>query len=125
MVLERGMTAIVDAAMSRFFSPESLAHPNPYVSSIRTTLLATDPVGYAGCCSAIRDMDHIAQLHKIAPPTLVIVGDRDVATPWEGHGEILAQEIPGARVVHLPGAHLSNVEAPHEFTAAVIEFLAG
>jgi len=41
---------------------------------------------------------------------LVIVGDRDVATPWEGHGEILVREIPGVRVLHLPAAHISNIE---------------
>ncbi|MDE3109137.1 MAG: 3-oxoadipate enol-lactonase [Acidobacteriota bacterium] len=123
MVLEGGMQAIVDGAMSRFFSPETLARPNPYPNSIRITLLGTDPVGYAGCCSAIRDMDHTGSLRKIAAPTLVITGDRDVATPWEGHGEILAREIPGARAVHLPAAHLANVEAPREFSAAVVEFL--
>lgn len=123
MVLQGGMKAIVDTAMSRFFSPETLTHPGPYVNSIRTTLLASDPVGYAGCCSAIRDMDHTDSLHRIAAPALVLAGDRDVATPWEGHGEILAREIPGARAIHLPAAHLSNIEAPGAFTAALIEFL--
>ena len=122
-VLESGVAAIADMAMSRFFTPESLAQANPYVNSVRTTLLATDPAGYAGCCSAIRDMDHTAQLHKIAAPTLVMVGDRDAATPWEGHGEILAGEIPGARTVRLPAAHLSNVEAPRAFTSAISDFL--
>ncbi|SRR5579875_115642 len=124
-VLTGGMKAIVDMAMSRFFSAEALAHPNPYVSSVRAMLLATDPFGYAGCCSAIRDMDHTGSLHKITVPVLVIVGDRDAATPWEGHGEILAREIPGARGVRLPAAHLSNVEAPREFTAALVKFLVG
>jgi 3-oxoadipate enol-lactonase len=124
-VLAGGMKAIVDTAMSRFFSPEALAHANPYVSSVRAMLLATDPFGYAGCCSAIRDMDHTGSLRRITAPTLVIVGDRDVATPWEGHGEILAREIPGAQVVRLPAAHLSNVECPSAFTAASIEFLKG
>lgn len=122
-VLESGMQAITDTAMSRFFSTESLAHPNPYVNSIRLTLLATDPVGYAGCCSAIRDMDQTALLHQIRVPTLVIVGDRDAAAPWDGHGEILVREIPGARAVRLPAAHLSNVESPREFAAAMIDFL--
>jgi 3-oxoadipate enol-lactonase len=122
-VLDGGMRSIVDMVMSRFFSPEILAQQNPYVNSIRLTLLATDPAGYAGCCSAIRDMDHTALLHRVSVPTLVIAGDRDLATPWAGHGEILAREIPGARAVHVPGAHLSNVESPREFTTAAIDFL--
>jgi 3-oxoadipate enol-lactonase / 4-carboxymuconolactone decarboxylase len=123
-VLASGMAAIVDVAMGRFFMPETLARPDPYVSFVRATFLGTDPVGYAGCCSAIRDMDHIASLSRISVPTLVIVGERDAATPWEGHGEILAREIPGAKVVRLPGAHLPNVEYPRSFTAALYEFLA-
>jgi 3-oxoadipate enol-lactonase len=122
-VLEGGMNAIIDTAMSRFFSPETLQSGNPYVQSIRATFLATDPVGYAGCCSAIRDMDHTSSLHEITASTLVIAGDRDVATPWEGHGEILIREIPGARAVHLPAAHLANVETPRAFTIALLDFL--
>jgi 3-oxoadipate enol-lactonase / 4-carboxymuconolactone decarboxylase len=122
-VLEKGMAAIVDMAMQRFFSSATIERGDPYASSIRAVFLGSDPLGYAGCCSAIRDMDHIALLAKIRVPALVIVGHRDVSTPWEGHGEILAREIHGARVVRLPAAHLSNVEAPRAFTAALFEFL--
>jgi 3-oxoadipate enol-lactonase / 4-carboxymuconolactone decarboxylase len=60
---------------------------------------------------------------QVRVPTLVIVGDRDVATPWSGHGEILAREIPGAQALHLPAAHLSNIERPRSFTAALFNFL--
>jgi 3-oxoadipate enol-lactonase/4-carboxymuconolactone decarboxylase len=122
-VLEGGMAAIVDTAMQRFFLPETLAQGDPYASSVRATILATDPVGYAGCCSAIRDMDHTESLRKIRVPTLVVVGDRDPSTPWTGHGEVLAREIHGASVVHLPTAHLSNIERPRSFTAALFDFL--
>lgn len=122
-VLERGMSAIVDMAMGRFFSPETLAKEDPVVSAIRSTFLATNPAGYSGCCAAIRDMDQRSSLSKIGVPTLVIAGDRDVSTPWIGHGEILAREIRGAKAVHLPTAHLSNVEAPQLYNSALIEFL--
>lgn len=122
-VLKGGMSAIVDMAMQRFFSAETLAQKNAYAESIRRLLLATDPIGYTGCCTALRDADLAAVLQKIKASTLVIVGDRDVSTPWTGHGEILAREIPGARAVHLPAAHLSNLERPRSFTAALLEFL--
>jgi 3-oxoadipate enol-lactonase/4-carboxymuconolactone decarboxylase len=122
-VLDAGMAAIADTVMQRFFSPETLTHRNPHVNSVRVTLLGTNPMGYAGCCGAIRDMDQTRLLHTIRVPTLVIVGDRDVATPWAGHGEILAREIPGARTAHLPAAHLSNIERPRSFTMALLDFL--
>ena len=118
-----GMSAVVDVAMQRFFSPETLAQQGPHVASTRSVFLGTDPVGYLGCCAALRDMNHGDLLKRIQAPTLVISGDRDVATPWSGHGERLAQEIPGAKELHLVAAHLSNLERPRSFTTALLEFL--
>ena len=86
-------------------------------------LLATNPVGYAGCCAAIRDMDHRPLLDRIQVPVLVIGGDHDVSTPWVGHGDVLANGISGARAVQLAAAHLSNVERPSSFTSALFDFL--
>jgi 3-oxoadipate enol-lactonase / 4-carboxymuconolactone decarboxylase len=122
-VLKGGMAAVVDLAMQRFFLPDTLAKQNPHVASTRSVFLGTDPVGYLGCCAALSDMNHGDLLRKIKAPTLVISGDRDVATPWSGHGERLAQEIPGAKALHLAAAHLSNIERPHSFTTALLEFL--
>jgi 3-oxoadipate enol-lactonase/4-carboxymuconolactone decarboxylase len=123
MVLEGGMAAIADMAMQRFFSAETLARGGAYAASLRSVILGTNPQGYAACCSAIRDMDHTALLREIRTPTLVISGDHDVSTPWTGHGEILAREIPGAKAVRLDAAHLSNIERPRSFTMALFEFL--
>ena len=49
--------------------------------------------------------------------------DNDVSTPWAGCSEILAREIPGVRTVRLPTTHLSNLEGPHAFNAALTDFL--
>jgi 3-oxoadipate enol-lactonase/4-carboxymuconolactone decarboxylase len=62
-------------------------------------------------------------LEKISAPTLVITGERDVSTPWAGHGEVLCQKIPRAQSVRLDAAHLSNLDRPHSFSSAVAEFL--
>jgi len=122
MVQEGGMASIVEMVMQRFFSPHTLAH-DAHATDVKSVFLGTDPAGYAGCCAALRDTDHTGALKKITTPTLVIVSDHDISTPWSGHGEILAREISGARVIHLPGAHLSNLERPQSFNAAVSEFL--
>jgi 3-oxoadipate enol-lactonase / 4-carboxymuconolactone decarboxylase len=122
-VLKDGMTAIVDSVMQRFFTRESLASNSADVVSTRRTFLATNPVGYAGCCAAIRDMDNRATLGKIQTPSLIVFGDHDISTPWTANGEILATSIPGAQVVGLPTAHLSNLEAPRAFSAALFNFL--
>ena len=122
-VLDGGMAAVIDLVMQRFFSPEMLTRGDAYAQSVRSVILGTDPIGYAGCCAALRDMDHTQLLRQIRVPTLVIVGDRDVATPGSGHGEILAREIPKAQALHLPAAHMSNLERPRSFTAALFNFL--
>ncbi len=121
-VQKGGMASIVDLAMQRFFSPETI-HGSAEAASVRSVLLGTSPDGYIGCCAALRDADLIPQLSRIKSPTLIIVGERDVSTPWEGHGEILAREIAGSRVVCLPAAHLSNIECPRSFAAALLDFL--
>jgi 3-oxoadipate enol-lactonase/4-carboxymuconolactone decarboxylase len=123
-VLQGGMATVADAVLGRFFLPESSAgSAAPYVAATRRTLLATDPTGYAGCCTAIRDMDQTALLGRIHVPVLIVAGTRDQSTPWQGNGEILASSIDGASAVHLPTAHLSNLERPHSFTAALLRFL--
>lgn len=118
-VLDGGLDAVAGTVMARFFSPRMLAANPPVVARARRTLLATDPRGYAACCAAIRDMDQRSRLAAIRVPALVVNGERDVSLPWRGHGEVLAEAIPNARVVHLRAAHLSNLEAPRAFTAAL------
>jgi len=122
-VLENGMSAIVEMAMQRFFSVEALLRGDAQADAVKSVFLGTDPAGYAGCCAALRDFDSRELLHAIRTPVLLIAGDRDVSTPWEGNGETLAREIPGARVVHLRAAHLSNLERPRSFIAALLDFL--
>jgi 3-oxoadipate enol-lactonase / 4-carboxymuconolactone decarboxylase len=122
-VLDKGMAGIEELVMGRFFSPPVLAANPPQVASARQTLLTTNPAGYAGCCAAIRDMDQRGLLSKIHVPTLVISGDQDVGMPWFEHGEVLVESIAGARAVRLRAAHISNLERPRSFSAALLDFL--
>ncbi len=122
-VLADGMAAIADTVMGRFFSPGVLALNPPVVASARRTLMATNPTGYAGCCAAIRDFDLTGSIDRIRVPVLIISGNHDSSLPWTPHGERLATAMPDARVVHLPTAHLSNLEAPRSFLAALFRFL--
>lgn len=121
LVIEGGMAAVTETAMERFFSRQR--RTGAYAESVRRVLLGTDPAGYVACCAALRDVDFEPELGRIKLPTLVIGSDGDPSTPWEGNGEILARNIPNAKAVLLPGAHLSNLEQPRAFTTAVLEFL--
>jgi 3-oxoadipate enol-lactonase len=65
------------------------------------------------------------ELSRITAPTLVVVGDEDVATP-RAKAERIAGAIAGAKLVTIPRAgHSSPVEEPALVTAAIEQFLNG
>lgn len=68
--------------------------------------------------------DYRPLLARIACPTLVIVGEHDwVCGPVWAHA--LAEAIPSARLVEIPGVgHLPQYEAPDAFRAAIDAWLA-
>jgi len=116
-----GMDAIVSATITRWFSERFIAGAPGAIGSIRKVILETPPQGYIACCEAIRDADLATEASRTRLPTLVISGAHDPATP-AAQGRSLAAMIPGARYRELDAAHLSNIEAASQFTAALREF---
>jgi pimeloyl-ACP methyl ester carboxylesterase len=67
----------------------------------------------------------LAELGKISLPTLVLVGDEDVATP-PAMADRICKAIPGSLQVVIPRAgHSSTIENPDAINAALDTFLAG
>jgi pimeloyl-ACP methyl ester carboxylesterase len=63
------------------------------------------------------------ELPNIKIPTLMIVGEEDAATPAD-KAKRIAENVPGAKLVVIPGAgHLCTVEEPTAVTAAMELFL--
>ena len=120
-----GMEAVREAAVDRFFSP-GYASANPgMVAEATRVLVSVDPAGYIGCCAALRDADLRESVAAIRSPTLVIGGDRDIATP-PGESVWLHDHIPGSKLRILESAaHFSNLERPDDWTAEVAGFLEG
>lgn len=63
------------------------------------------------------------ELKKVSAPTLVIAGKRDMIQ--ESHTRAIAQALPNARLVLLPGGHFIANKNPEEFNRAVEDFLTG
>ena len=119
-----GLEAVADAAMQRWFSEPFRAAQAATVARFRRRVTSTSPVGYIGCCHAIMAVDTTARLATLALPALVIAGSADQGTPV-AMSETMAQAIPGARLTVLQGAaHLSAIEQPAAFEAAVRDLLA-
>jgi 3-oxoadipate enol-lactonase len=120
----KGMAALVDGAMDRWFTKDfQRSHPSE-VGRIRDSFLGINPKGYAACMGAIRDADLRRDLGRIRAPTLVVAGSEDPATP-PSLSEAICNAIAGARQVTLPAAHISNIEAKAAFDEALVRFLTG
>ena len=122
-VREKGIDAAFDGALERFFTPHWRARGTPVLHTVRQTMRSTDPVGYLGCCAAVRDHDLLEQLSGISVPTTVAVGRHDVSTPPQA-GAAIADAIPGAVRVELDGAHVPLCEDPPAFVAMLMAALA-
>ena len=122
MVHNDGMKPVAAAVIERWFTPEfRTAFPDQVIRAQR--LLENSPAaGYAACCAALRDMDQRDAVSRIPVPGLIIYGGKDPVTP-ASDAEFLNTHIAGSAKVELNAAHLSNVEQPVAFTAAVTSFL--
>lgn len=123
-VSAQGMDAILDAAVRRMF-PEAFILNHPRIVAERKAALAkADAQCFARACLALARVDLREAVRSIRNPTLVMVGSLDQTTPPELARE-LADAIPGARFLEIPGAgHCPPIERPAEFVAAVQGFLA-
>ena len=123
-VRSRGVAAVADGALERWFSPE-FRHRHPGVLAwARTMLVGTPAEGYAAACEAIGALDLTPVLPRIATPTLVVAGAGDPALPVP-HSERIAAAIPGARLSIVDAAHLANVEQPDLVTGLLTQFFSG
>lgn len=72
--------------------------------------------------AALRDYDATALLPTVTTPTLILAGGDDILAP-PSQSERIAQLIPGARLVIIPGGHGMVFERTEETVAAMKEFL--
>jgi len=90
---------------------------------MRASMAALRVNSYRQALHAIVTTDFRSVLPKISVPTRVIVGEEDIVTPPSA-SEFLAKNIPGAALVKIPEAgHLTNLEKPEAFHAALEPFL--
>ena len=117
-----GLESIASATVDRWLTPE-FRGTNPGQAEIMRAMLAGTPAaGYARCSAAIRDADLGGDLPRITAPTMIVAGSHDPAIPIEDAHRV-HERVRGSRFLELPAAHLSPVELPAAFCAAVLSFL--
>ena len=122
---EHGPSANVDSALERWFTPALRAGSPELIALIRGWITSNDPAVYPRIYRVLAEGDaEIAQgLERIACPTLVMTGEDDPGnTP--AMSRAMAELIPGARLVILPGLrHMALAESPPQVNEPLCAFL--
>jgi pimeloyl-ACP methyl ester carboxylesterase len=99
--------------------------PTMAVAAMSEVLADRHPAAFRQMATVLAEADTRELLPRIRIPTLLVWGDQDARSPI-AVGRAFEAAIPGARLVVLEGAgHVSNLDRPAEFNAAVLEFLQG
>ena len=100
----------------------SSAAPKELLDECASIMSGFHPVGFRAMSRALAP-DFRELLPLINVPTLLIWGEDDKRSPLKA-GRAMCDSIRGARLTVIPGAgHVSNMEQPERFNAAVREFV--
>ena len=122
-VRDKGIAALADAIMERWFTPDYRQQHAAQVDGWRTMLTRMPLAGYIGTCATLRDTDLTAEIPTIATPTLVVVGDQDASTP-PALVRQCADAIPGARFHEIAASgHIPSIDQPEALAALLRHFL--
>jgi 3-oxoadipate enol-lactonase len=122
--MERGD---VDAAVELNLEMWALPHVREVVRPMVRRALEVQQAAYEGDSppepEPPLDPPALSRLGELRVPTLVVVGDRDVAQ-FRDMADLFAREIPGARLEVIERAgHLPGLERPDDFDRLLLEFL--
>lgn len=122
-VAAEGLDPLVAVMPLRWFAEDVRAARPELVERARQLIASNTVDGYVACAGAMTRLDYMDRLHEIGHRTLLICGAQDIGTPPEGMRE-MARRIPNTTYVEIdPAGHLSNIENPAAFNAALIPFL--
>lgn len=120
----QGMTSQMAPAMARWVADTTRTTKPELIARFTRMIEATPLEGYAGWCGAIEQLNVTDKLPAIMLPTLVVVGEKDPATPVAA-SQVIHRGIPGSQLVVLPGvSHMLSAEDPAAFHAVLLPFLA-
>jgi 3-oxoadipate enol-lactonase len=118
-----GMMPLVQPTLDRWFTRAFQQREPSRVAAIGKMVAATPAEGYAACCQVLAASDMLPLLSRITCPVQVIAGAHDPSATPARSEEIVAR-IAGATMATLDAAHISAIEAPDAFAAAVKQFMA-
>ena len=118
-----GVGSFVQPSLERWVTPGYRDTHKTRVAELAAMIVATSPEGYAGCCEVLANTNLLPDLSRIQCRVRVIAGKQDPSTP-PARAEEITEAVAQSDLVTLDAAHISAVEAPESFAAAVSAFLA-
>jgi pimeloyl-ACP methyl ester carboxylesterase len=124
-VRREGPRAAADAYLEKLLGETTKREKPDLVRRLREAILGTSAQGIVDALAGLAARaDSLPFLREISVPTLVVCGEEDTITPVS-EAEILQLGIAGSRLAVIPKAgHLSNLEEPAVYDAALRAFLA-
>lgn len=123
LALEKGLGWVADEMLPKILRPS----PDPAIlKEVRHLVAGATPAGVAACQRGMAQRpDSTPTLAALSCPTLFVVGEHDAGTP-PAEAERMSAAVKGSRVVRVTNAgHLSNLENPADFDAALAAFVDG
>jgi len=118
-----GMAPVADVAMARMFPEDFIAAHPGIVAERKAVFLKIDPAVFAAAARGLATLDLSADLSRIRNPVLIVTGEKDGATA-PALGRDLAERLPDARFVELPGiGHAPHIHALDLLIETIAPFL--
>lgn len=121
----RGLRQWADESARWLVGPRSFRRLAPAIGWLGPLASFRPSRGFSAQVGAILDTDDsmVAELGRIAAPTLVVVGNQDILTP-RADSEEIAERIPQSELVVISGAaHGLMIEHASTFNRVVIDFI--
>lgn len=120
----KGPAAVAEEMLPKLLGETTRRTRPDVVDQVRALATSSSAEAIEGALRALMTRpDSTAQLAAIHVPTLIIVGAEDTVTPPAAAAE-MHRAIAGSELVTIPEAgHLTNLERPDAFDAAVVPFL--
>jgi pimeloyl-ACP methyl ester carboxylesterase len=124
LVGSKGPAAVAEEMIPKLLGETTRRTRPDLVDRVRVLATSSSAEAIAGALRALMTRpDSTPQLSTIHVPTLIVVGEEDTVTP-RAAAEDMQRGIAGSELVAIPAAgHLTTLEQPTAFDAAVARFL--
>lgn len=124
VLVKGGPPAVAEQMVPKLLGATTLESRPELVADVRQMIEAQGRPAIASALRALMSRpDSTPQLGRIQVPTLIVVGEEDTLTP-PAESERMQAAVRGARLERmLRAGHMSNLENPDAFNAAVRAFL--